>query len=704
MSVKPLGSHEKYLIAAERAGRQLIHSWIIYGPKELNHFDPDSFPSGALQHVAGGVLTAMLQDGVKDFSGLVVWFDNAPDGIKWELIECAQEVAPMPTDCEPCIIKLHEYHRALQLEIVSDKLKTALANGNDTKQLIKELARIEKSKPVFNVPDSQPSSDDHEPSDIFDHASDYPTQSNRIHDLPFRLLGAANGVHRYLPDNGMTVIALNAPSHTQLNLIQLAPLQAWETVFPAKDGCKWAAAANALIQSSLSLPQYDPRNIRGRGCWIDGNDVIYHAGSKLSVNGRITPIHAYDSPNLSIYEAGLPIKLDTEDASRNIDSSRVIELCESLSWDQPLFGKLLAGWMALAPISGAMSWRPHIWVTGASGSGKSWIMSNIIHQVAGPTALFVQGNTSEAGIRGRLGSDSLPVLFDEAESENHRSGNRMEGVIELARQASSEGGGGIIKGTQTGGSITYMIRSMFCFSSIGVAAVKKADTSRISVLNLKKTDDPAQFERVKAIWRETVANADFCERFRARSIRNALIIRRNSEVFSSAAVAFTGDKRSADQIGTLLAGAFSLVSTKEITLDAATAWLGGQEWTEYKVEPIDSDENQCLAHLFAAHIRLETSKGIETITIDEAIDRARLQIVPDMESLALMRNGIKVDGDTFYVANRHSGLERVFRDTPWSGGKWKGQLTRVAGAIVAKNPVRFGPMMKARAVLIPWVE
>ena len=35
-----LGSHDKLLTGAETAGRQLVHSWIIYGPKELNHFEP----------------------------------------------------------------------------------------------------------------------------------------------------------------------------------------------------------------------------------------------------------------------------------------------------------------------------------------------------------------------------------------------------------------------------------------------------------------------------------------------------------------------------------------------------------------------------------------------------------------------------------------------------------------------------------------
>lgn len=542
-----------------------------------------------------------------------------------------------------------------------------------------------------------------EPMDYFE-AAEVHDAPDRLHDMPFRLLGSDDGMLCYLPDNGQEVVRLSPSSHTKLNFMQLAPLQVWEAVFPGKPSTNWDAAANALIQASQSLPKFDPRAIRGRGCWIDGNDVVYHAGDKLAVNGAIRSLHAYTSPTRAIYEGGYPIAIDTADAARNVESASLITLCEMLPWDHPMSGKLFAGWMALAPICGALSWRPHGWVTGASGSGKSWVISNIVSPLIGKTAIYVQGNTSEAGIRGSLGCDAMPVLFDEAESENQRAGMRIDGVLELARQASSENGAGIVKGTKTGGSITYMVRSMFCFASIGVAAVKKADTSRISVMGLRKTNDAAQFERVKKLWRETTADPAFCARIRARSVRNAITIRHNAEIFCHAAAEFTGDKRSADQIGTLLAGAYSLTSTKAITHEAAREWLAKQDWSAFKVDAVDSDENQCLAHLFASPIRLEHTKGPETLTIDEAIQRARAELTPGVEGLALLRIGIKVEYDAITVANQHQGLERVFRDTPWAGAKWRGQLLRIENATTPKNPVRFGPMVLQRAVRVPIVD
>jgi putative DNA primase/helicase len=540
-----------------------------------------------------------------------------------------------------------------------------------------------------------------------------PRHDDRVMDLPFRLLGVDGDQFFYMPDRGHQIVSLSASSHSKPNLMRLAPLNCWEAEFPSKSGADWDCAVNALIQKSQSMPKFDPRRIRGRGCWIDGRDVVFHAGDRLVVNGRHVEIPDYRSSVRAIYEGALEIEVDSADHAPNAQAAKVIELCEMLSWERPLYGKLLAGWLALAPVSGALSWRPHLWVTGPSGSGKSWTVANIIQPLVGETALHVQGNTSEAGIRGQLGSDALPVVFDEAESEDKQSQQRFNGVLELARQASTETGAGIVKGTAQGGSITYLIRSCFLFASIGVAAVKKADVSRITVLPLTKNTGPQgqeQFEAIKALWRETIGQDGFCEKIRSRSLRHAMIIRANAEIFSGVAVEFTGDKRSADQFGTLLAGAFSLTSTKEITKEAARAWMAKQDWAGFKSEEVDNDENQCLSHLFAASIRFELM-GAHTIrSVSEIVEElmafpSYIPLEPDAKRKhelehALIRHGMRMDDGGIYVANRHQAMEGIFADTPWAGAKWRLQLERVPGAVRC-DTMSFGKNVRQRAVWIP---
>jgi putative DNA primase/helicase len=541
-------------------------------------------------------------------------------------------------------------------------------------------------------------------------------QDDRIESLPFRLLGVDGDSFFYMPDKGQQVVSLTASSHTKNNLMRLAVLNAWEAEYAEGGdltGKGWDKAVNALIQRSQGLPKFDPQRIRGRGCWIDGEDVVFHAGDRLVINGAARPIPQFSSSVRAIYEGALEIPVDSGDGADNRTAARLIELCEMLSWERPLYGKLLAGWLAIAPICGALVWRPHLWLTGPSGSGKSWSVANIISPIVGDSAIHVQGATTEAGLRQKIGSDALPVVFDEAESEDKRGQQRLEGVLELARQASSESKARITKGSAGGGAIDYMVRSCFLFASIGVAAVKKADVSRVTVLQLRKNNGPGSqehFEVVKALWMDTVQRKGFAEQIRARSLANAKTLRANAETFSSVAVEFTGDKRSADQLGTLLAGAFSLTSTRIATEEFAKDWMAKQDWTGFKAEEIDNDENQCLSHLFAASIRYEITGRPVTRSVSEAVAIANLsdsygsneQLGERNETRdALRRHGILIKDGRASIANRHPALERIFADTPWAGAKWRQQLERVPGH--EKHEVmNFGLNIRQRAVSVPF--
>jgi putative DNA primase/helicase len=543
-----------------------------------------------------------------------------------------------------------------------------------------------------------------------------PAQSDRVADLPFRLLGADGDLFYYMPDKSQQIVSLAAAAHSKNNLMRLAPLQSWEIVFPGNNsGANWDAAINALIQRSQSMPMFDSRRIRGRGCWIDGMDIVYHAGDKLVVNGEFVQIPAYNSSRRAIYHGALEIPTETDQVATNSESAKLIDLCEMLSWERPLYGKLLAGWLALAPIGGALRWRPHLWVTGPSGSGKSWIVSNIIQPIVGDAAVHVQGATSEAGIRGTLGSDSLPVVFDEAESEDRASQTRFESILTLARQSSTETGAGIVKGTAQGGSVTYLIRSAFLFASIGVAAVKKSDVSRISILQLRKNlgrDASEHFDKVVALWKTTVSSDRYCSKFRARCIKNAKIIRENCEIFGRVAVEFTGDKRSADQIGALLAGAYSLTTSKIVSESIALEFMRGQDWAGFKSEDVDNDENQCLAHLAASQIRFDVAGANYQRTISEVIadiqsdplseDDAGTMLRRKDRMDALQRNGVRFCPDTrgILVANNHPQLEQIFSMTAWGAGKWKHQLERVTGA-KRMGVMAFGSQCRQRCVWIP---
>lgn len=535
-----------------------------------------------------------------------------------------------------------------------------------------------------------------------------PANPRRMGALPFTLLGCFEDKYYYLPDNGEQIVELTASGHTKNAFFQLASIDDWFEEF----GIHWDSVASRLIQQSQALPKFDVRRVRGRGCWVDGKSVVFHAGDRLLVDGESSAISSYCSPTNAIYPSGLQIAVDEVEPLESSEANKLGNLCGLLAWDNPLYGTLLAGWLALSPICGALSWRPHLWITGAAGSGKSWVMNNIIAPVVGKSAINVQGNTTEAGLRGVLQSDALPVIFDESETENQKSQQRMDGVLELARQSSSESGAGIYKGTASGGSVCYLVRSMFLFSSIGVAAAKRADTSRISLLHLKGSDARKasqkrdMFPRIVAEARETVMMPDWCARLRARSIANAATTRANAVMFAEVAASFLGDQRAGDQMGALLAGAWSLEFDRLVSVDDARGWMARQNWEVFKSQSSDTDETACINHLMAAIVSVDG--GSTRKSIQELVSMAFENLLPSIirtEEEDLIRHGIRLDKKnyTMQIANNHPQLEAIFRDTAWSGQKWKNQLKRLSGAIEL-NTVRFGSFIKTRCVSVPLPE
>jgi len=131
----------------------VVHSWILYGPKQVNHFEPNDFPTGPLQQVAGGVLAAMLDEGVSDLAGLSAYFADAPDGTQKELIECTQGPAPQEKDCGPLIKKLQAYATESKRQHLISELVSPLGEEPERRaKIIQQLAELEADVEPVTLP------------------------------------------------------------------------------------------------------------------------------------------------------------------------------------------------------------------------------------------------------------------------------------------------------------------------------------------------------------------------------------------------------------------------------------------------------------------------------------------------------------------------------------------------------------------------
>jgi len=583
-------------------------------------------------------------------------------------------------------------------------LADGLAEGWTTERVASHI-RTHKRAPSYYgdaAPTDRPQHDELPPPAYDDDADEVEV---------YRAVGYDHGRYYYLAGRAEQVMELSASSHTKLNLLSIAPLDFWENRFPAKNEVAWDMAANTLMRQCERAGVYDPSRIRGRGAWWDDEKSILHVGSNLIVNGKPSPL---TSRNVKfIYEAAPPMQIDMENPLSAAEARQFVELCQMLQWEKPISAKLLAGWIFMAPICGALVWRPHIWITGGSGTGKSWVQTNIVHAVLANNAIMPQGSATEAGIRQALGQDARPVVFDEAESADEQAQKRMQGIMELSRQASSENGGSIFKGSANGKAITYRIRSMFAFSSIGVGIQQFADKTRISVLALHVDQAKSEDKRAKdfAALQLKVAELltdDYCAKLRARAVNMIAIVRANAKTFATAGAAVIGTQRLGDQIGSMLAGVYALSSDKLITIEAARKWVEEQDWTEEASMGERKDEMACLSHILEYVVKVNSSGGQKDLNIGELIsiaegDGYETPVSKIMAGEALMRHGIKIGLDGISVANNHTALAKILASTQWAK-EWGRILKRIEGAEVRK-PERFGTVGGTqRCVFIPFEQ
>lgn len=526
-----------------------------------------------------------------------------------------------------------------------------------------------------------------------------------IADAPFQVLGYNQGSYYYLPRGSRQVVDLRSEQHTKLKLMSLAPLQYWEAAYASNTGVKWDLAANALMRQAELVGVYDTSRIRGRGAWWDKDHAVLHLGDQLVANGQAIPV-ASAPPGRYIYEASPRMAIESADPLPVDDANRVMQLTELINWERPISARLLAGWCVIAPICGAVTWRPHIWLTGPAGSGKTWIIDGIVRRLLGDVGLSVQSETTEAGLRQTLGHDARPIVFDEIEGEDERARMRVSNILALARQASSETGATIIKGSSSGVAKTYRIRSAFAFSSIGVGLSQHADNTRVSVLSVERDDTPGRPARFAASAALAASlTDDYVQRFIARSIHMVPTIRANAATFAAAGAEVIGSQRLGDQIGALLAGAYSLYQDDAITPDVARAWVAEQDWSEQRSVHDSTDESRCLQRILEHVVRVQAEHFMGDRSVSELIligvGKKEDKIKPREAQEHLARIGIRaVDADAhFTVASSHGALERILSGTAWVKG-WPRLLRRLAGATATAAAVRFGSI-RARGVEIP---
>ena len=523
----------------------------------------------------------------------------------------------------------------------------------------------------------------------------------------FAILGHDRGKYYIFKRGTKQISAMTTSDFTDVGLIKIAPLNWWEATFPAtgkSGGIDRKAAAEFIFRTAERRGIYDTSRIRGRGAWVDDGRAVYHHGGHLSVDGK--NVDVTDIKSAYVYELAKSLPSPHDDPLTDDEGKRLLSLFSYFRWTTAGSAVLLAGWVALAPICGAVPWRPHLWLTGGASSGKSTI-AKMVHNLLRGTDIFAQGSSSEAGIRQALQADALPVLMDESESNEEGDARRIQSVLALIRQSSTESDARTLKGTADGEGMSFHIRSMFCLASIQVALKHKADIDRLSVLNLRSGRNPSYDEmpwnRLRdMIYTSVERDPDVPARLLRRVIDLLPITLKNIDVFTTVCAKAFSSQRDGDQYGTLMAGAWSLISSGLATQEDAENMLMAYDWSEH-MEGSDEDESsRALMALMEGKIRIS---GVE-VTVYELICEASgkssgiLDLAHGSADAFLQRHGMRVRDGYLLISNSSNEPHKLVVGTAYASDL-RGMLLRIQGADKNENkPIKFNGV-QSKCIRVP---
>lgn len=438
--------------------------------------------------------------------------------------------------------------------------------------------------------------------------------------------------------------------------------------------------------------------VRGAGVWVDDDDkIVIHSGDTVSKDG------ISNNPGVCgayVYPSEPARQRPWEHEVKPKEFEEFYSLLKTWAWRRPdIDPMLLLGWIAAASVGGALKWRPLMWLSGDRGTGKS-TLQEVINYVFDKSILSVSDPTP-AAIFQKIGFSSLPVALDEMEPE--ADSKRVQAIIKLARQACS--GGVILRGSAEGNASEFKARNCYLFSSILVPALLPQDRSRMAILELGRiTGTPPRIKRQEL--------AIIGRKILRRMIDRMDDFNTNMEMLRVGFSSMGFDSRGCDQFGTLIAAAQVLLFDYTMTNDDVSEMCDLMK-DVIEAEKFDNEANhiQCRDHLLTSI--LDTFKDGRKRSIGDWIAQAAGRDCTnknddiDNAHKTLAAIGIKVDKEKIkgedtlclFIATKHQGLAKIYKETDWAGGVWTQAFRRFENA-GAFNTRRFGGVA-SKCTIVP---
>lgn len=489
------------------------------------------------------------------------------------------------------------------------------------------------------------------------------------------------------------------------------------------------ALAGALIGACGALGRAEHIRLRRDGVWRHGEGVLFHAGDAIIADDAVHDPGFRDGA--AVYVSCQRRARPAAKAATAAEARRLAEAIGLWQFDAEVAdvaGQVLLGLIGCAMLSAVLPWRPHVFLLGGLGAGKS-SLARLIAAACGAdepsedlTPAFLQ----------RMHTDrSNLIALDEREPDAPAVGE----IVRIMRGSSD--GVGNRRGQMdpdAGGTIEFRVAGCFLLAATTTPPMSPADASRISVIELREATKKPR-EVIDAAIAEAGALHPALLRRMMRDHRRYLD---NFAVARDAAAQLDATSRSADQVGSLVAGWWTLCEDAPLTPRVAAAEMArfGPFLTTSAEAREGGAGRAVLQHLMGSRVALR-ARSSDQVTVQAAVeDAARLQnrlrfAAPDGPvnsetmaevvehrrllggvGLALNAFGFSgygwpwpFDGEPepgLLIACELPSPGHLFAGTPWKGSGWRDQLKQLAGVRISRRVMKFPKAGPSRAVFVPF--
>jgi len=473
-------------------------------------------------------------------------------------------------------------------------------------------------------------------------------------------------------------------NHSPENLMSLMPLAYWQTRYPSKLGVDWNLALSELKTACLKRGNMEPSKIRGIGVWKADGKTIATLGKNYFNGNALRPVFELNNSK-HFYE---PKSSDLIKIAGDLTMSERQEIIEAISLlpieslDEKMY---LLGFFVSGFYSGLLSWRPHVWLTGEAGSGKSTVLRDLVKRLLGNFAFYAGKTSTEAGIRRVMQNNAGVLVYDEFETRSEKTRSIVENCLNLICQSSTNESGHIVKAQ---GVRPVMFKPNFSamVASIRQPAIMSEEVTRFSFINfdknLHKKENYLKFSSLVEKFDD-----EFQQKFFGFLFKNADRFFETLEVFKEA-LKVDHTARFAEQYATLYAGAF-LLDQNGIGTSEYLQSFSSPEHRESVVSESESDQEECLNFLMTATWKDDTGTSW---TLEKVLDYvSQTELLGYIPTVFLETGGVKIYEERVNIYVKSDFVNKLFAKTQW-GSSWNRSLKR--SKLYSPATVRFHGLNK----------